>query len=39
MFESTFVMKLTEWALAAPQDENYHKCWETIKTQFDEESP
>jgi homogentisate 1,2-dioxygenase len=36
MFESTYVMKLTKWALEeAPLDEKYTECWDDLKNNFD----
>lgn len=36
MFESTYMFKLTDWALkVATPDADYWKCWEPIKGQFD----
>eukprot|EP00472_Partenskyella_glossopodia_P011118 CAMPEP_0197516364 /NCGR_PEP_ID=MMETSP1318-20131121/1259_1 /TAXON_ID=552666 /ORGANISM="Partenskyella glossopodia, Strain RCC365" /LENGTH=301 /DNA_ID=CAMNT_0043065067 /DNA_START=495 /DNA_END=1400 /DNA_ORIENTATION=+ len=36
MFESTYVMRLTEWALKeAPLDEEYTSCWEGLQSNFD----
>jgi homogentisate 1,2-dioxygenase len=36
MFESTYMFKLTDWALKiASPDADYWKCWEPIKGQFD----
>lgn len=40
MFESTYAMRLTDWALkTAPQDKNYHKCWDGLKKKFDPKKP
>jgi len=34
MFESTFFMRLTDWALSAPTDTNYHQCWTGLERDF-----
>ena len=35
MFESTYMFKLTDWALKVAQpDADYWKCWEPIQGQF-----
>lgn len=36
MFESTYMFKLTDWALKVAQpDADYWKCWEPIQSKFD----
>jgi homogentisate 1,2-dioxygenase len=36
MFESTYVLRLTDWALnVAPRDVNYSDCWQPLKSNFD----
>jgi len=34
MFESCYFMRLTEWALNAPTDTNYHQCWAGLEREF-----
>ena len=36
MFETTYMLKLTDWALkVATPDAVYWKCWEPLKSKFD----
>jgi len=36
MFESTYFMRVTEWALKeAPLEQDYNKCWAGLKSKFD----
>ncbi|GAB5369158.1 hypothetical protein AAMO2058_001381600 [Amorphochlora amoebiformis] len=40
MFESTYIMRLTDWALnKAPLDEDYIKCWDGLESKFDPNKP
>jgi len=34
MFESTYLMRLTEWAVQTQVDINYHQCWGPLKSHF-----
>jgi homogentisate 1,2-dioxygenase len=34
MFESTYIMKLTDYGSKAPKDEDYYKCWEDLPQLF-----
>ncbi len=37
MFESTYMLKLTEWAnQALVQQTQYYECWMPLKAEFDE---
>lgn len=39
MFESTYIMRLTEWGAKAPKDENYYQCWQSLPEEFDASKP
>lgn len=34
MFETSLSLAVTKWGLKACLDENYHKCWEPLKSHF-----
>ena len=36
MFETTYMLKLTEWALeGGHRDKDYYKCWASLPDTFD----
>jgi hypothetical protein len=35
MFESTYILKLTDWALTQPVDKDYMECWQDVPREFD----
>lgn len=34
MFESTFILRLTKWAMQAEKDEEYNSCWDGLESHF-----
>ncbi|KAH0628690.1 hypothetical protein JD844_010113 [Phrynosoma platyrhinos] len=34
MFETSFSLAVTKWALKTSLDKNYYKCWESLKSHF-----
>lgn len=34
MFETTFILRLTEFGASAEKDEQYHECWDDLKNNF-----
>jgi len=39
MFETSLSLVVTEWANKTSLDENYYKCWQTLKKHFDPKKP
>jgi len=35
MFESSYFLRLTDWAMSVPRDEDYNDCWAPLKSNFD----
>jgi len=36
MFESTYMLRLTKWAMEQKIDSDYWTCWKSLPVQFDE---
>ena len=34
MFETTFILKLTDYGMNSKRDQKYHECWQGIKNNF-----